>query len=73
MAHNLFVCKYHLEHNPIASMKHFKKIFEYLNGRKMNSYEETNLEIIISELMSASLVAAIVFLFYYICRGFFNL
>lgn len=73
MAHNLFVCKCHLEHNPITTMKYLKKIFEYLNGRRMDSYEETNMEIIMNELMSAVLVASVVTLFYYIFRGIFGI
>jgi hypothetical protein len=54
-------------------MKYLKKIFEYLNGRRMDSYEETNMELIMNELMSAVLVASIVTLFYYIFRGIFGI
>jgi hypothetical protein len=73
MAYNLFMCKRYLEHNTITPMKYIKKIFEYLNGRRMDSYEETNVELILSEIISAILVASVVFLFYYIFRGFFGL
>lgn len=51
-------------------MKYIKKIFEYLYGRRMDRYEEDQIEIVLNEILSILIMAAVVLCVVYMLTGF---
>lgn len=66
MAHNLFMFKYPLKHNPNPKMKYIKLMYEYLYGTRMSSHLEDEIEIMLNEFISIMIVSGVVVLVVYL-------